>query len=75
MDSENDNIHNLKTSQIIGDWVPRKVVQNFFSYGNTKMSTFGSDYGIRTSKVGKRIFYNYADILRLIEESILNCNV
>ena len=61
----------LEKSIAFGDWIPKKVVQDFFNYGNTKMSTFSSDYNVKTSKVGKRIFYKYSDILRLIEECIL----
>ena len=34
------------------------------------MSTFSADYNIKTSKVGKHIFYKHSDIIRLIEESI-----
>jgi len=67
---ETKEINTLKKSMTFGDWVPKKVVQDFFNYGNTKMSTFSSDYNIRTSKVGKRIFYKYSDIVKLIEESI-----
>jgi EAL domain-containing protein (putative c-di-GMP-specific phosphodiesterase class I) len=70
MDTNETNI--LKKSIAFGDWIPKKVVQDFFNYGNTKMSTFSSDYNISTSKIGKRIFYKYSDILRLIEESILD---
>lgn len=70
MDSNSNFSNNLQEHKMFGDWIPKKVVQNFFSYGNTKMSTFALDYGIRTSKVGKRIFYNYSDILRLINENI-----
>lgn len=36
------------------------------------MSTFSADYNIKTSKVGKRFFYSYSDIIKLIEESILH---
>jgi|GEM_PF-5195118 len=72
MDSKNNNTAVLTASQIMGDWVPRKVVQDFFNYGNTKMSTFAADYNVRISKVGKRIFYNYHDIKMLIEKNVLN---
>jgi hypothetical protein len=67
---ETNETNNLKKSITFGDWVPKKLVQDFFNYGNTKMSTFSSDYNIKTAKVGKRIFYKYSDVLRLIEESI-----
>lgn len=67
---ETKETNTLKKSMAFGDWVPKKIVQDFFNYGNTKMSTFSSDYNIRTSKVGKRIFYKYSDIVRLMEESI-----
>lgn len=68
MDSKQNNTANLAFSQTIGDWIPRKVVQEFFNYGNTKMSTFATDYNIRISKVGKRIFYKYSDIIDLINK-------
>ncbi|WP_298754857.1 hypothetical protein [uncultured Psychroserpens sp.] len=70
MDSKNNNKADLSSSQIMGDWVPRKVVQDFFNYGNTKMSTFATDYNVRISKVGKRIFYKYSDILRLMDDGL-----
>jgi hypothetical protein len=60
----------LEKSMAFGDWIPKKVVQDFFNYGDTKMSTFSLDYNIRTSKVGKRIFYKHNDIIRLINENI-----
>lgn len=34
------------------------------------MSTFSSDYNVKTSKVEKRIFYRHSDIMRLIEERV-----
>lgn len=58
-------------SMIFGGWEPKWVVQDFFDYGDTKMSTFSSDYNIKTSKVGKRIFYKYSDIVRLIDEGMI----
>lgn len=64
----------LKKSITFGDWIPKKVVQDFFNYGDTKMSTFSADYNIRTSKVGKRIFYKHKDIVRLIDENIQENN-
>ena len=70
MESNNNNKSILKESKMFDQWVPKKTVQEFFDYGNTKMSTFALDYNIRTSKVGKRIFYNYSDIMRLINENI-----
>ncbi|WP_298898222.1 hypothetical protein [uncultured Psychroserpens sp.] len=72
MDLKDNITANLVSSQIMGDWVPRKVVQNFFNYGNTKMSTFATDYDIRVSKVGKRIFYKYSDIIRLMDDGHKN---
>lgn len=68
MDSADNKTVSLTASQIIGGWVPRKVVQDFFNYGNTKMSTFAIDYNIRVSKVGKRIFYKYSDIIRVMND-------
>lgn len=66
----NNNISIFTKSKTFNDWIPKKVVQDFFNYGNTKMSTFATDFNIRTAKVGKRIFYKYSDIVRLMEESI-----
>lgn len=72
MDSNNSSRNKLQEDKVFGDWVQKKVVQNFFNYGNTKMSTFAMDYGISTSKVGKRIFYKYSDIVKLINENIID---
>ncbi len=70
MKTKGTPISKLETSKLIDDWVPKKEVQEFFNYGNTKMSTFATDYNIRTAKVGKRIFYKYSDILRLFKDNI-----
>jgi hypothetical protein len=74
MDLINNNIVNPITFQTIGDWVPKRVVQEFFNYGNTKMSTFANDYNVEMSKVGRRIFYKYSDIIRLINDGQENDN-
>lgn len=66
------NSTEINTMPKFGDWVPRKVVKDFFGYGNTKMASFATDYNISISKVGKRIFYKYSDVLRLIDEGIDN---
>jgi EAL domain-containing protein (putative c-di-GMP-specific phosphodiesterase class I) len=71
---ETKGTYTLENSITFGDWIPKKVVQDFFNYGDTKMSTFSLDYNIRTSKVGKRIFYKYNDIIRLINENIQENN-
>lgn len=70
MTSKDNNLI-FDRSKIFNDWVPKKVVQEFFGYGNTKMSTFATEYNIRVSKVGKRLFYNYTDIMNLISNSIV----
>lgn len=58
----------IKKTVIFDDWIPRKLVQEFFNYGNTKMSTFATDYNVRVSKVGRRIFYKYSDIIRVVND-------
>lgn len=71
MDSNEINSQtNLMFKEILGDWIPKNVVQKFFNYGNTKMSTFASDNNVRVSKVGKRIFYKYSDIVDLINRGL-----
>ena len=70
MESNKTNKSISSQSETFNDWIPKKAVQEFFNYGNTKMSTFATDFNIRTAKVGKRIFYKYSDIIRLMEESI-----
>ncbi|MDY2588213.1 hypothetical protein [Winogradskyella aquimaris] len=69
MKKNNKNHKNLKEFPIMGDWVPRIVVKKFFNYGNTKMASFARDHDIRVSRIGKRIFYKYSDLLRLIEDN------
>ena len=58
----------MKQKEVFENWIPRKEVQRFFGYGQTKMSTFAYDYNIKTTKVGKRIFYWRPDIERLLED-------
>ena len=53
-----------------GNWVPKSEVQNFFKYGNTTMTTFAENNNIRKTKVGNRVFYNYEDIVALLEGNI-----
>ena len=53
-----------------GDWVPKSKVQNFFKYGNTTMTAFAKNNNIRKTKVGNRVFYNYEDIVALLESNI-----
>lgn len=72
MDTKDNNTTKLTSSQMMGDWIPRRVVQDFFNYGNTKMSTFATDYNVRMSKVGKRIFYKYSDIITLMNDGLSN---
>jgi len=72
MESYKNNKTILHKSENFGDWIPKKAVQQFFNYGNTKMSTFATDFNIKTSKVGKRIFYKYSDIVKLIDENIIH---
>ena len=68
---ETNDKNDLKKSMVFGKWIPKRVVQDFFNYGNTKMSTFAADHNVRTSKVGKRIFYSYDDILNILESNSL----
>ena len=72
MESNNEKQLKFKELSILGDWVPRKIVKEFFGYGNTKMATFAEDFNIGMSKVGKRIFYRYSDLVRLIDEGEVN---
>jgi len=72
MESSDNNLTKPRSLQIIDIWLPKKDVQDFFNYGNTKMSTFGEDNNVRTSKVGKRIFYNRSDIIKLINDNIIS---
>jgi len=71
MNSIKNKFSKVDTANKFGGWVPKKIVQDFFGYGNTKMSTFAVDYNIRISKIGKRIFYNYNDIVKLLEGNIV----
>ena len=48
----------------------KSEVQNFFKYGNTTMTTFAENNNIRKTKVGNRVFYNYEDIVALLESNI-----
>ncbi|MCA0132614.1 hypothetical protein [Winogradskyella alexanderae] len=75
METNDNKQRELKEISIIGDWIPRKVVQEFFGYGNTKMANFASDYKVTVSKVGKRIFYKYSDLLKLFDDGIMNDNL
>lgn len=58
-----------KFTKHFGNWVSKKEVQDFFNYGNTTMTTFAEDYNIRKTKVGNRVFFNYEDIVALLENN------
>ncbi|WP_370391067.1 hypothetical protein [uncultured Winogradskyella sp.] len=66
------NTHkNFEDLPIMGEWIPREAIKRFFNYGNTKMASFAKEHRIRVSKIGKRLFYNYLDIVKLLDSSTL----
>ena len=58
----------MNNNDVLNNWIPRKEVQAFFGYGPTKMSSFARDFNVKTTRVGKRVFYWRPDIERLLEE-------
>jgi hypothetical protein len=62
----------LKGAQMIDDWITREAVKEFFNYGNTKMSTFSTDHKVRMARVGNRVFYRYSDIVKMMDENIVD---
>lgn len=55
---------------LFNKWHSRQELQKFLGYGNTKMSQLTKDYGIRTVKIGKKVFYSAEDVARLFNSSI-----
>lgn len=52
------------------DWIPRKEVMRFFSYGDTQMAAFEKSDELVVAKVGRRKFINRASLIKLIERNI-----
>ncbi len=48
-------------------WLPRKLVMDFFEYGDTQMTSMQKQYNLVTQKIGKRIFYRTDSVLNLLD--------
>ncbi|HLG41652.1 MAG TPA: hypothetical protein VI461_18375, partial [Chitinophagaceae bacterium] len=54
-----------ESSSISPNWIPRKDVMDFFSYGATQMAALEKSGQIIVAKVGKRKFIHRDSIARL----------
>lgn len=64
---------NLKWTQILQDILETGCLKarcRIFKYGNTTMTAFAENNNIRKTKVGNRVFYNYEDIVALLDGNI-----
>lgn len=65
---------NRKTEQnsiVIGEWIPKYIVQKFFNYSSTQMLQLEKEHCLVISKVKSRKFYLLKSILELLETNIL----
>ena len=63
-------VQSRELNQVTPDWLPRKDVMRFLSYGDTQMASLEKSGQIVVSKVGKRKFVNRLSIIKLIEKNI-----
>ena len=61
-----------KNRQVIGDWIPKKVVMKFFDYGDTQMRELKKEKGLITTTIKARTFYSVQSILNLLEANKTN---
>ena len=52
------------------DWLPRHEVMQYLGFGSTQMTAIAKMYGLKTVKVGKRIFYNLHQILEIFNSQL-----
>lgn len=52
------------------DWLPRHEVMQYLGFGSTQMTAIAKMYGLKTVKVGKRIFYNVHQIVELFNAQL-----
>ena len=55
---------------LLNKWYSRQQVQDFLGFGNTKMCQLSKDFGIRTVKVGRKIFYSVEDLENIFKNSV-----
>ena len=55
---------------LLSKWYSKQQVQDFLGFGNTKMSQLSKDFGIRTVKVGRKIFYSVEDLENIFKNSV-----
>ena len=64
-----NNLTLLEKKSFAG-WVPRKPLQKFLDIKNTAMSEFPQKYGVRTTRIGNRVYYSLSDIQRLLDQNV-----
>jgi hypothetical protein len=57
-------------SNISPDWIPRKEVMRFLSYGDTQMAALEKTGELIITKVGKRKFIHRDSLNKLLEKNI-----
>lgn len=57
---------------LLSKWYSKQQVQDFLGFGNTKMSQLSQDFGIRTVKVGRKVFYSVEDLENIFKNSVSN---
>ncbi len=53
----------------IGGWIPSRIVQRFFNYSDSNMSTFESNNNLTISRVNRRRFYRKDEIIELLNKN------
>ena len=64
-------INEKKQPYVTKDWIPRSLVEEFFDYGDTQMTSFEKTHGLVVSKVGRRKFFHRASIEKLLEQNVI----
>ncbi|MEX1002685.1 MAG: hypothetical protein WDZ35_11265 [Crocinitomicaceae bacterium] len=65
---EENDLNFLRKNSVNG-WVPKHLVQPFLNLKGTAMSEFPKKHNVRTSRLGKRIFYYLPDIEERLDKN------
>ncbi len=60
-----------QNSIVIGEWIPKHIVQKFFNYSATQMLELEKEQSLVITKVKSRKFYLVKSILELLETNTI----
>jgi len=57
-----------RNNTVLGDWLPKKVVQKLFDYSDTQLRDFEKEQGLIFTKIKSRKFYSKRSLLEVFEK-------